>query len=60
MWLFDLFIPQFWYVEVRTSRNISEGPLDFEIIRVDCNSNFKMYGKELRCFNVLGKYQQIL
>ena len=29
-------ILQFWYVEVRISRSISESPLDFEITRVDC------------------------
>ena len=27
---------QFWYVDVRISRIISEKPLDFEITRVDC------------------------
>ena len=29
-------ILQIWYVEVRISRSISEGPLEFEISRVDC------------------------
>ena len=29
-------ILQIWYVEVRISRSISEGPLDFEITGVDC------------------------
>ena len=29
-------ILQFWYVEVRISRSISESPLAFEITRVDC------------------------
>ena len=29
-------ILQFWYVEVRISRRISESPLEFEITRVDC------------------------
>ena len=28
---------QFWYVEVRISRSISDSPLEFEITRVDCN-----------------------
>ena len=28
--------PQFWYLEVRISRSISESPLEFEIMRVDC------------------------
>ena len=32
-------ILQIWYVEVRISRSISEGSLDFEITRVDCISN---------------------
>ena len=27
---------QIWYVDVRISRSISEGPLEFEITRVDC------------------------
>ena len=27
---------QFWYVEERISRSISESPLEFEITRVDC------------------------
>ena len=30
-------ILQIWYVELRISRSISEGPLEFEITRVDCN-----------------------
>ena len=29
-------ILQIWYVEVRISRTVSEGPFDFEITRVDC------------------------
>ena len=29
-------ILQIWYVEVRISGSISEGPLEFEITRVDC------------------------
>ena len=29
-------ILQIWYVEVRISQSISEGPLEFEISRVDC------------------------
>ena len=29
-------ILQFWYVEVRISRSISESPMEFEIMRVDC------------------------
>ena len=29
-------ILQIWYVELRISRSISEGPLEFEITRVDC------------------------
>ena len=33
-------ILQIWYVEVRISRSISESPLEFEITRVDCISNF--------------------
>ena len=38
MWSFVIFssILQFWYVEVRISRSISESPLEFEITRVDC------------------------
>ena len=38
-WLFKLFfssILQIWYVEVRISRTVYEGPFDFEITRVDC------------------------
>ena len=31
-------ILQIWYVEIRISRSISEGPLEFEITRVDCIS----------------------
>ena len=30
-------ILQFWYVEVRISRSISESPLHFEITRVNCS-----------------------
>ena len=30
-------ILQIWYVEVQISRSISEGPLEFEITRVDCS-----------------------
>ena len=33
------FILQIWYVEIRISRSISESPLDFEITRINCNSN---------------------
>ena len=29
-------ILKIWYVEVRISRSVSEGPLEFEITRVDC------------------------
>ena len=29
-------ILQIWYVEVRISRSVFEGPFDFEITRVDC------------------------
>ena len=29
-------ILQIWYVKVPISRSVSEGPLDFEIMRVDC------------------------
>ena len=29
--------PQIRYVEVRISRSVLAGPLDFEITRVDCN-----------------------
>ena len=29
-------ILQIWYVEVRISRSVSEGPFDFAITRVDC------------------------
>ena len=29
-------ILQIWYVEVRISRSVLEGPFDFEITRVDC------------------------
>ena len=29
-------ILQIWYVEVRISRSVWEGPFDFEITRVDC------------------------
>ena len=39
IWLFDLVffsIQHIWYVEVRISRSVSEGPFDFEITRVDC------------------------
>ena len=32
---------QIWYVVVRISQSVSEGPFDFEITRVDCNS--KLY-----------------
>ena len=39
MWLFDLFfssILQIWHVEVPISQSISECPLDFKIMRVNC------------------------
>ena len=37
IWLFDWFFPQFCTSdEVWISRSVSEGPLDFEITRVDC------------------------
>ena len=32
-------ILQIWYVKVRISRSVSEGPFDFEITRVDCIKN---------------------
>ena len=35
-------ILQFWYVEVRISRSISESPLEFEITRVDCILQYPM------------------
>ena len=31
---------QIWYVEVRISRSLLEGPFDFEIKRVDCTCSF--------------------
>ena len=33
-------ILKIWYVEVRISRNVSEGPFNFEITKVDCTSLF--------------------
>ena len=33
-------ILQIWYIEVRISRSISEGPLHFQITRDDCTSNY--------------------
>ena len=45
-------ILQFWYVEVRISRSISESPLDFKITRVDCIC-MHVYV----CFNCLIFYQ---
>ena len=36
-------ILQIWYVEVRISRSISESPLEFEITRVDCIRNLRLY-----------------
>ena len=42
IWLFKWFfrsILHILYVEVRLSRNVSEGPFDFEISRVDCSSS---------------------
>ena len=36
MWLFDLFFPQYRYVEIHISRIISGRPFDFEITRIDC------------------------
>ena len=41
-----------WYVEVRISRSVSEGPLDFEIMRVDCIL-YKRNKYDLRCDKVL-------
>ena len=41
-------ILQTCYVEVRISRSISEGPLEFEITRVDCiKLHFYVYGKAI-------------
>ena len=44
--LFDWYFPQFCSsdmskYEVRISRSVSEGPLDFEITRVDCINDCK-------------------
>ena len=38
VWLVFSSFLQIWYVEVRISRSVSEGPFDFEITRVDCIS----------------------
>ena len=43
-----------WYVEVRISRSVSEGPFDFEITRVDCIRN-NFGGKVCHVINVKKK-----
>ena len=37
VWLVFCSFLHIWYVEVRISRSFSEGPLDFEIKRVNCS-----------------------
>ena len=47
--LLNLVVPFFFLnsanliCRVRISRSITEGPLEFEITRVDCNSSFYLY-----------------
>ena len=58
IWLFDWYFPQFctsdMSIEVRVSRSVSEVPLNFEILRVDCVILFtqtvlSQYLMPLRC-----------
>ena len=45
-WISFSSILQIWYVEVWISRSISESPLEFEIMRVDCNFLWKIKKKK--------------